>query len=302
MPPHGQKEVVTATIEPAKGDRAWAYRKDDSQWYILKTNKGTFKGVLGFEPNVGDVLQFEGSWKQSEFSGQLEFSFGSAVLSVPEDPRAMLHLAVSWTKGIGEAREAEIWMLYGPDWRDETSLAGVAGLTETTRWNWGDTLKRLDTQQAQAQAVAFLMSKGCTLNMSNAAWKQWETKTVSIVTANPYKLTDLPRYGFSVVDGGIRQNFGISDTDLRRIDAAILYVFGQVTDAGDTVADYEEVRRGTVDFIADASGAFEDRVTAHCARGTLRVIPAETGMMLCKETEYLDEELTWERFEKTKVN
>ena len=291
------KEVVTATIEPARNNQAWFYCKQDTKWYILKTNKGTFKGCLGFEPNIGDVLQFEGNWQKSDFSGQMEFSFWSAVLSVPEDPRALLHLAVSWTKGLGEAREAEIWGLYGPDWEKEISLAGLAGITEATRWNWGDTLKRLESQAEQAQATAFIMSKGATLNMANAAWDKWKTETVSVVTKNCYELANLPRYGFSVVDNGIRQNFDIVDDDPRRLDAAVLYVFAQVTDGGDTTAAYDEVRKGTQDFIPVAMALFDDAVGRLVQASVMRVIPYEGQVMLCKEVEYLDEELIWERFE-----
>jgi len=283
-------ESLTATVHKTR------FRKADTNWSILETNKGICKGVIEFEPAKGDVIQMEGKWERSKYSGQQEFSFKAAVLSVPTEPRALLHLAVSWTKGLGESREAEIWDCYGDQW-PQSDLMGLKGLTDQTRWNWKDTIERLEREQAQTQAISFLLSKGCTLNMATVAWAQWEAKTVGLVTGDPYVLCDLPHYGFGNVDNGIRQNFGINDDDPRRLDAAVLYVIGQLTESGDTVVQWEDVSSSVADLVPYASERFEDSVKRLEGAGKVRQIDDGVwGQTLCRESDYQDEEAIWKRF------
>ena len=293
-----QPETITTTIKAARGDSPYYYRKEDSGWSIILTDKGKFLGEIDFEIKPGDVVQFEGSWRKSKFDGQQEFAFKAALLSVPEDLRSLLHLAVSWTKGLGEAKEDAIWEAYGPDWKDEQELSGITGITETTRFHWQDTLKRLDTAQAQVQAISFLMAKGCSLNMATVAWATWEGATVAKAQSNPYVLADLPHYGFSHVDNGIRQQFGIKDDDPRRLDAAVLYAISQVTGQGDTVAGWTDILEAVADMVPYGHERFDDAVKRLVEAGKLRLMPDSVGleMMICRDEDWKDERSIWERF------
>jgi len=292
-------ETITATIQRARTASVWLYRKPDTGWGIFKTNKGVFKGTVPFEPKESDVLQFDGSWQKSKFNGSMEFIFRTALLSIPEEPRALLHLAVTWTKGLGEAKEATIWEVYGTEWIKATYLEKIGGLSLDTRWNWNDTLKRLESEQAQAQAVSFLMSKGASLNMASVAWERWKEDTVSRVSANCYILSDLPHYGFAHVDA-IRVGFGISDEDQRRIDAAVLYVHGQVTGRGDTVSSWQELVEGLLNLIPYTVERFEDAVKRLIDSGKLVQLGSvfDDEQMFCVKADWDDEVVIWGRFGK----
>jgi len=199
--------------------------QNESKWTIALTDKGTIKGVINFDASESDMLKLDGIWVHSDFDGKNEFKFHSAMLHLPEDARALLSYAVSITKGLGETKEIAIWEKYGAKWQDEKTL-DIRGVTETIQFHWADTLRKIKEHGEQTQAISFLLSHGCTMNLACAAWEKWEFDTLGNVSENPYALCDVPRYGFAWIDENVRPHFGIEDDDERRIDACIIYVMG----------------------------------------------------------------------------
>jgi exodeoxyribonuclease V alpha subunit len=204
----------------------------------------TAKGVISWKIQVGDLVELEGDWKKSDFTGEDEFSFRFACMTIPEDPRSLLTYAVSLTLGLGVELEKKIWEKYGDKWQQALTLE-IKGIRETTAFHWLQTLERIKNQKNQADAIGFLLSKKCTLNMANVAWERWEEETYMTINQNPYALADLPNYGFADIDGAIRLAFGIDDHDSRRINSAILYVINRLSETGSTLADKMEVEEQT---------------------------------------------------------
>ena len=290
-------ERIKVTVEQLAPGRVWAYRKPDSKWTILNVllesgQKCTAKGIVEFEPKHGDLLELEGDWKKSQFNGKDEFCFKSAMLHVPSDPRALLHYACTLTKGIGPVKETEIWERYGAKWEDIETL-DIPGISEEVEWNWNETRRRLKEHADQTQAITLLLSKGCTLNMSNAAWARWAQDTVGKVTENCYLLADLPHYGFSDVDESIRVAFGIGDNDQRRVEAAVLYIIGQMTDGGDTIADWVEVATKVCLLVPGAKYQMDAAVKALIEREMIQVLQ---GDKLAIAGDAVAEAACWERF------
>lgn len=228
-------ETIPVKIEKIR------YFKKDSSWYILKTDLGMCLGTVPFEVKENDLLQLNGYWQLSKFDGKQEFIFKSALMSVPEDSRALLHYAVELTKGLGGTAENRIWGKYQEEW-SKSNLSEIPKITDATRFNWITTLQRLKDQKGQTQAVSFLMAKNCTMNMAVVAWNTWGDKTVSTVMGNCYELTELPYYGFVLVDEKIRPQFGIPDADPRRMEAAIIYTMQQLTESAGSLVEVETLR------------------------------------------------------------
>ena len=287
------RETITATVQKVR------FCKEESRWHIIKSNKGIIKGVVQFDLKVGDTLQIEGEWKRSKFNGEMEFDFRTAILSIPTDSRALLHYAASITKGIGPAAEDLLWQTYGEDWKDQEAVSQLPGVSEKTDWFWTDTLQRLKTQEWQTQTISFLVSKGCSLNLATAAWVKWEGQTYGMVQANCYCMTDLPHYGFSHIDQGIRQNMGIDDGDPRRLDAAIMYAVGQVVERGNTVVSWEELLRNLDELVPLAHERMEDGIKRLVEADKLHLIELEAEIMVARRQDYLDEEAVWQRFATT---
>lgn len=291
---------IRATVEQIRPGQVWAYRKPDSKWTILSIlltsgAKCAAKGIVEFEPKHGDMLELEGTWEKSKYPGTLgrdEFNFKSAMLHVPTDPRALLHYACTLTKGIGPVKETEIWERYGEKWEGVETL-DIPGISEAIQWNWNETRRRLKEHADQTQAITLLISKGATLNMANAAWAKWGAETTGTVTENCYRLADLSHYGFNDVDASIRVAFGIGDSDPRRVEAAVLYVMGQFTGQGDTVADWVEVATKVCEMVPGARNMMDQAVKTLIDGGKVVVLQ---GDKLAMAGDCEAETMVWERF------
>ena len=293
-----QGETITVTVERAKPNQVWVHRKEDSSWTILKTDLGKCLGVVKFEPQEHDQLKLAGGrWQVNDFDGRKEFHFKSARLVVAEDPRELLTLASKWTKGVGESMEADIWAAYGEDWRDHPELEEISRVTDAIRFDWGETLKRMSHSEEQAEAISFLMGKGCSITMADAAWEAWQAETYPKVSGDCYVLAELPHFGFIAVDLVIRKSFGIGDKDPRRVDAAVLYVLKQRLSEGSTVQTWQDVFAQVCELVAVDDNCFGETITRLVDRGRVRVMADMLGLAtyLSLSSSYKDALLIWEK-------
>lgn len=283
------------------------YRKDDSGWSILATKpqasdcgtaadqvgqRLTCKGVVNFTTKEGDRLKLEGKFQPSTFNGDIEFVFTSAIPHLPTDMIALLHYAVSLTKGLGEQRESYIWSKYGEGWINQERL-DISGLPEKVQENWRMTIGLLRERAGQAQAIAFLVSKGCTLNLASKAWDEWKDSTVGIVSDDCYQLATLPYCGFKKVDQDIRHNFGITDDDTRRLDAAIVYIMAEMTQRGSTLLDIWQVKEQVLALVPLDDEAFDQGIDRVRSGG--RVVTLEGGK-ISTTADVQAESAIWKRF------
>ena len=271
------------------------YQKENG-WGIYRTDVGVVKGMIPWEAKTGQIVNLTGDFQTSNFNGQREFVFKSAFPSVPKDSRALLSYAVSLCKGLGEAKERAIWERYGERWKEAETL-DIPGVTAQTQWHWSDTLKRLKNETLQTETYSWLLSKGCTMTMANAAWREWGKKAYGVVDSNCFRLADLPGYGFQDVDRMVRKNFGIADDDPRRIDAAILYVLeNRITD-GSTFVVLSRLEAELATIIPGADSLIKESIKRLI--GTERIAATagsegETGYSVFKDAKH--ERIIYERF------
>lgn len=281
-------EIITAAVKRV------IYRKGETDWYILETDQGAAKGEVLFEPSEGDLLKLEGYWGVSRFNGKKEFTFKAALLDIPQDPIALLHYATEITKGMGEAAEVKILEAYGSDWQKNPDLTEVKGLSRQTILNWQVTLETLENHAAQTQAVSFLLSRGGTLNLASLAWARWKEKTITLVSENCYRLTELPNYGFSAIDTKIRGNFDITDDDPRRLDAAMLYVLDQLSSVNGTLVDSAMVVQELSKIVPDVISRIPNATTRLVSAGKIALLNSHIAL----QNDYDNEGRIWERFQK----
>jgi hypothetical protein len=239
-------DIKVASIRYPKEDVDKQKRSEGETkiWYILDceyaTGSGSFiaKGDVLFRPAIGEYLKLHGNW--AVWNGLKEFKFTSAEVNMPVDERDMLRYACELTSGFGPATEEAIWEKKGDAWRD-ISAGEIKGLTEQKISALRETIETLRLKETQHRSIAWLMSKGATTGMAVAAWAAWEVDLVGIVTGNCYRLAELPNYGFAMVDKEIRKNFGIADDDPRRVEAAVTYCMGILTDSGNTAVSWFEL-------------------------------------------------------------
>jgi len=217
--------------------------KPDRKWYFFRANMGgdgtpetsvICKGSMGWQPQEMETLSLTGDWVV--YKGERQFQFKGAKLTLPLDPRNQLHYVCQRTGGIGPAMEQAIWDSRGADWRNLKS-GEVKKLHDKIFERFQQQIQTLESNREKAEIIGWLEDKGCTSGMAEDAYDAWGADTAGIVTANCYRLAELPGYSFRTVDENIRRNFEIEDEDPRRIKSAINYVLQQETEDGSTAVN-----------------------------------------------------------------
>ena len=207
----------------------------EGDWYVLLTDSGKASGKMTWRPETGERLTLEGEW--GAYKGERNFNFKSASPNIPVDPRSQLNYVCERAKGVGPVMAEGIWALLGSNWKNVTAGA-VRGFTDAKYSAFRESLSLVNAEADKSKAVAWLMSKGATMNMGVVAYEQWKAETIGVVQSNCYRLAELPHYSFADVDGGIRNEFGIGLEDERRVQSAVLYKLRMLTNGGSTVIDW----------------------------------------------------------------
>lgn len=217
--------------------------KPDRKWYFFRGSMGgngtpetsvICKGSMGWEPKVMETLSLTGEWVV--YKGERQFQFQRARLTLPLDARSQLHYVCQRTAGIGPAMEQAIWDSRGAEWR-KLRRGEVKKLRDESFDDFQRQIKNLESNKEKAEIIGFLEDKGCSSNMAEDAYAAWGSDTAGVVSADCYRLAELPGYSFRTVDENIRRNFGIEDEDPRRIKSAISYVLRQETEDGSTAVN-----------------------------------------------------------------
>jgi hypothetical protein len=267
-----------------KVDRvAFPREGEEGDWFILVTDKGACKGKMRWRPAVGEQLAMNGDF--SEYKGQQEFKFKEAWHDIPADSRDLLRYACELTTGIGPATEQVIWDALGDKWMD-IQEKDVPKIRESVFKQFVETIEKLKTEKEKAQAVSWLMGCGATRNMAEAAWERWGEAVVGQITSDPYNLANLPHYSFRDVDDSIRKVFGITDTDPRRVRAAVSYYMRQLTDGGPTAVAWWQLKDKIIGVTSLPVSHVAGIVAGMFNDGTLHAFPATQMLSLSSHYDY----------------
>ena len=274
------------------------YPKDDGigtpegrQFYIMHTSIGSVKGQLSWRPVPGERLVLVGKWQVSKFNGSQEFSFTSGRHDIPRDERSMLTYACELTKGIGSATEQLIWDKLGEKWREVSVTDCIPHVTAKTVVAFQETIEHLGMEKEKMETISYVMSKGATIRMSEAAWGKWALNTISKIEENCYVLAELNGFSFKDVDSHIREAFGIGIDDKRRISAAALYFMAQLSQSS-TLVPWRDLNTAVRNAINAAPVAVCEIIKGMFANGRLVAWPEVQGLSTDKN--YEDEKLIWD--------
>ena len=263
---------VTWVKYPSESDDAEKRRNGDTKlFYILSVEAPmgniVCKGEMLFRPKLNEHLKITGKW--TEWQGTRQFEFRNCEIVIPVNPRDMLRYACEMTKGFGPSMEEAIWKAKGEEWQD-VKEGDVKGLTPAKLADFRDTIAEIGVREQQSRTIAWLMGHGLTANFAQQAWLLFGKDTMSLVETNPYNLTKVPQYGFAAVDNGVRQTFGITDNDDRRIDAGIMYCMGLLTERGNTIVTWFELNNECANKLPQISDTvIADHVAAFFKTGQL---------------------------------
>jgi len=160
-----------------------------------------------------------------KFGNEKQFRFTKAEAIVNIDPRSALHYACTLTKGMGPSKEDAIWDAFGKDWKD-ADLNKIKGLSLIAKESWTEALAFIEERKGLAKSISGLLSMGMTDNMASAAIEAFGESAYRVISGDPYKITDLPNYGFSNADAiALKEQMPLGDP--RRVRAAIIYSMSQ---------------------------------------------------------------------------
>lgn len=262
---------------------------EGASWFILDTDQGTCKGNMPWRPKPKERLKLEGDY--SVYQGKREFKFKSAQLDLPTDSRGLLRYVCELASGVGEALEMQIWELKGEAW-SEIEEGEVPRLKGKSYDNFIKAIEIAEGDRAKGETIAQLMSAGCTINMANAAYEKWEKNTMGVVSSDPYRLAELPKYGFGDVDNKIRYHFGIEDGDPRRIRAAVIYVLRQITQGGSTLVNWDELFSACIKHLDGFNDLILQSVSSMFKEGTLRGFKSSRAIALASDCR--NETIIWD--------
>lgn len=201
---------------------------------VLMTDQGKCNGVMAWIPIADERLTLTGDW--TVYRGVKEFKFTAVRPEIPEDSRMLLHYVCERTNGIGPAKEKAIWDTLQNKW-PEIKPGDIKKLKPEVIDEFLQQHRDILLHEEQYKTIAYLVSCGCGQKLAELAWDEWKTKTIGIVKNNCFRLSELPNYGFSHIDGMIRESFGIGFDDPRRIRAGLIYSIKQAQSDGSTVVD-----------------------------------------------------------------
>jgi hypothetical protein len=234
--------------------------KNGSFFIVLNTSGGCCTGFIRWVPEIGERVTLSGEYEV--YRGERQFKFKSASPDIPADPYAKLRYLAEMANGIGDAMVAAIWEKWGADWETKAAPDAVKGLAGQ-RWEAFTAARRKMLENAgQVAVVSWCLSKGMTMNQADRAWEAWKMDTMGIVSADPYKISDLPQYGYTDADKVARQGFGMGDHDVRRIRAACRYCLQKLCDDGSTVASWGALLSAA---LAMLGAIYEDEIIDACA-------------------------------------
>lgn len=266
-------------------------------FYIAETDKGIVKGRSHIELQVNQHVRLDGDWQLSKFNGQREFLFRSIIPSLPVSSRARFEYACSITKGIGERLQEKIWAVTGDEW-EKSDLTGIPGIGRETRSAWQMTLIELENQKERAEIFSWMLQAGLTANMAAAAWNKWDKDAGGIIQQNPYRLAELPNYGFKTVDALIlnSKEWDIGILDQRRIKAAILYLLDENAATGNTSISLSSCMAKTEDI---CKGIHHDDFIHNLKDNDIVLINIEWGedaASVARKKDFEDETKIWRRW------
>ena len=233
--------------------------KDASDDLIdFKNNTITFTGYF-HDLNENDTYLLNGEVINHERYGQ-QFSVSDYSIVLPEEKDKIVEfLSSNLFPGIGEKKASKIVDVLGPDTLkvildNPSCLTLVPGVTEKQKNTIYENLKKY---QYSFEVIVDLTKKGFNTKDSLLIYNFYTDDTYDIIDNNPYRLIDdIYEINFKKIDN-IRNNFNISDNDIRRICATIKYVMNEVNHTiGSTYLNKNEI----ISYVKRAIFIFDDEL------------------------------------------
>lgn len=222
------------------------FHNDETNYYVLTvvagdevfTATGSFHGI---EKNI--KTDFYGEWVEHPKFGR-QFSCGYWEKAKPVNTEDIVsYLSAKTVKGIGKVTAKRIVAAFGVNTWDVLDnhierLLEIKGISpkklERIKGSWQEnSIRRI--------AFVFLLKYGVSYKLADKIYRTYEEKTITIMSANPYKAADdVKGIGFPTADE-IAEKMGIEKNSPLRIESGIKYALEQLAMKGHVFGYREQV-------------------------------------------------------------
>lgn len=222
------------------------FHNDETNYYVLTvvagdevfTATGSFHGI---EKNI--KTDFYGEWVEHPKFGR-QFSCGYWEKAKPVNTEDIVsYLSAKTVKGIGKVTAKRIVDAFGVNTWDVLDnhierLLEIKGISpkklERIKGSWQEnSIRRI--------AFVFLLKYGVSYKLADKIYRAYEEKTITIMSANPYKAADdVKGIGFPTADE-IAEKMGIEKNSPLRIESGIKYALEQLAMKGHVFGYREQV-------------------------------------------------------------
>ena len=203
-------------------------------------------------PTPGEILNMRGEWVNHPKFGE-QFKVVEYKAAVPATVYGIKkYLGSGLIKGLGPVMADRIVKKFGKKTLDviEDEIEKLAQVEGIGKKRIAMIRNAWDEQKEIRDVMLFLQSYGVSSGYATKIFKQYGSRSIAVVTANPYRLaTDIFGIGFVIADG-IAEKLGFSKDSPLRVEAGILYVLHQLSDEGHVYFPYEPFVKKSQEILA----------------------------------------------------
>ena len=203
-------------------------------------------------PTPGEILNMRGEWVNHPKFGE-QFKVVEYKSAVPATVYGIKkYLGSGLIKGLGPVMASRIVKKFGEKTLDviEDEIEKLAQVEGIGKKRIAMIRNAWDEQREIRDVMLFLQSHGVSSGYATKIFKQYGSRSIAVVTANPYRLaTDIFGIGFVIADG-IAEKLGFSKDSPLRVEAGILYVLHQLSDEGHVYFPYEPFVKKSQEILA----------------------------------------------------
>lgn len=215
------------------------FHNDETNYYVLTVVADDESNVFTVTGNFRGIRKdiktdFYGEWVEHSKYG-MQFSCGFWEESKPVNTKDIIsYLSAKTVKGIGKVTAKRIVEEFGTETWDVLDnhideLLKIKGITQKKL----DKIKSSwEKQSIRRIAFVYLLKYGVSYKLAEKIYGTYEEKTISIMSANPYKAADdVKGVGFPTADE-IAEKMGIEKNSPLRVESGIKYALEQLAMKG----------------------------------------------------------------------
>ena len=239
--------------------------------------------VTGYLPEIssGESLHLTGRWVNHPKHG-LQFKVDVCEQTIPASLEGIRrYLGSGLIKGIGPQLAERIVEHLGEDTLEviEQHPERLRQVPDIGPKRAGMIAEAWEEQKQVKGIMLFLHGHAISTNLAIKIYKQYGARSLQIVRSDPYQLAaDIRGIGFKTADR-IAQSLGLPKDHPSRIEAGLIYVLNEMSDAGHVFTPYQNLLEKSLELLSVPADLVTAAIERLVGSGRVRreIVPLPTG-------------------------